>query len=239
MFTALFGILMASAGSGPAPVVTTPAARADDPPVRVWLNSDGDYYRGDRAKVRVRLEEDGYLLVLQSDVDGHVRVLFPLDPSDDDFVRGGRDFELRGRGDRETFYIDDVRGTGMVLAARSPTPFRYDRFVRGDHWDYRALANDRVRDDPQAGLLDLVDAMADLHRRRIDPSDTADAAEVMREIVEPGVGDVGSPQNDQQNRQERCGRHPPGRPPEHDEQDHDHRSHEKRREVLVLKIGAA
>src|SRR5213593_4870241 len=95
MVTALFGILMASAGLGPAPVVNTPAARADDPPVRVWLNSDGYYNRGDRAKVRVRLEEDGYLLVLQSDVDGHVRVLFPLDPSDDDFVRGGRDFELR------------------------------------------------------------------------------------------------------------------------------------------------
>jgi hypothetical protein len=33
--------------------------------------------------------------------------------------------------------------------------------VRGDHWDYRALANDRVLDDPEAGLLDIVTEMAD------------------------------------------------------------------------------
>ena len=133
--------------------------RSDDPPIRVSLNSY--YERGDNAKVRLRLAEDGYVVVLRVDADGRIRVLFPLDPSDDDFVRGGREFELRGRGGRETFYVDDRSGTGIVLAARSADPFHYDRFVRGDHWDYRALANDRVLDDPEAGLLDIVTEMAD------------------------------------------------------------------------------
>lgn len=132
-----------------------------DAAVRITLSSDGYYDRGDRAKVRVRLADDGYLLVLRADVDGRVRVLFPLDPGDDDFVRGDKDYELRGRGDRETFYVDDRDGTGTVLAARSASPFRYDRFVRGDHWDYRVLANERIRDDAEAGLLDLVTEMAD------------------------------------------------------------------------------
>ncbi len=133
--------------------------RSDDPPIRVSLNSY--YERGDNAKVRLRLAEDGYVVVLRVDANGRIRVLFPLDPGDDDFVRGGREFELRGRGGRETFFVDDRSGTGIVLAARSADPFRYDRFVRGDHWDYRVLANDRVLDDPEAGLLDIVTAMAD------------------------------------------------------------------------------
>jgi hypothetical protein len=143
-------------------VTASPAVvqdRSGDPPIRVSLNSY--YERGDHAKVRLRVAEDGYVVVLRVDADGRIRVLFPLDPGDDDFVRGGREFELRGRGGRETFFVDDRSGTGTVLAARSAQPFRYDRFVRGDHWDYRALANDLVRDDPEAGLLDLVTEMAD------------------------------------------------------------------------------
>jgi len=143
-------------------VTASPAVvqdRSDDPPIRISLNS---YYdRGDRAKVRLRVAQDGYVVVLRVDGAGRIRVLFPLDPGDDDFVRGGREFELRGRGGRETFFVDDRSGTGIVLAALSADPFRHDRFVRGDHWDYRALANDRVLDDPEAGLLDLVTEMAD------------------------------------------------------------------------------
>ena len=162
MISALFGVLVASTGSAVSPAVAPrTTVEADDPSVRISLNSGGYYYQGDRAKVRVRLAEDGYLLVLRADADGRVRVLFPLDPGDDDFVRGGHDFELRGRGDRESFFVDDVRGTGTILAARSATPFRYDRFVRGDHWDYRVLASDRIQNDAEAGLLDLVDQMAD------------------------------------------------------------------------------
>ena len=162
MISALFGILVASTGSAVSPAVALrTTAQADDPPVRISLNSGGYYYQGDRAKVRVRVADDGYLLVLRADADGRVRVLFPLDPGDDDFVRGGHEFELRGRGDRESFFVDDVRGTGTILAARSATPFQYDRFVRGDHWDYRVLASDRIQNDAEAGLLDVVDQMAD------------------------------------------------------------------------------
>jgi hypothetical protein len=161
MISALFGVLVASTGSAVSPAVAPRTVEADDPPVRISLNSGGYYYQGDRAKVRVQVAEDGYLLVLRADADGRVRVLFPLDPGDDDFVRGGHEFELRGRGDRESFFVDDVRGTGTILAARSATPFRYDRFVRGDHWDYRVLASNRIGDDAEAGLLDLVDQMAD------------------------------------------------------------------------------
>lgn len=135
------------------------AVRSDDPPVKIWLNHD-TYRRGDKARVNVRLSDDGYVVVLRADTDGRVRVLFPLDPSDDAFVRGGETIEVRGRGDREAFYVDDRDGSGVVLAARSVAPFKFDEFVRGDHWDYRVLTARDAGDDKEAALVDIVQRMA-------------------------------------------------------------------------------
>ncbi|SRR5712692_2585719 len=137
--------------------VTT--VRGDDPPVKVWLNQDNHFQRGDRARVNVRLAEDGYLVVLRGDAEGRVRVLFPLDPGEDTFVRGGNTTEIRGRGDREAFTIDEREGTGKVLAARSVAPFRFEEYVRGDHWDYGALNTPPLGGDKEAALLDIVQHM--------------------------------------------------------------------------------
>ena len=38
----------------------TPTPRVlADPPIKVWLNSDGQFTRGDRAKVKVKSTDDG------------------------------------------------------------------------------------------------------------------------------------------------------------------------------------
>src|SRR5207245_2001785 len=129
MMLTLMVSLLASAPAPPERVAD--AIRSDDPPIKLSLNQDNYFQRGDRARVKVRTAEDGYVVVLRSDAQGRVRVLFPLDPTDDDFVRGGRTLEVRGRGDREAFYVDDADGAGLVLAARSAAPFKFDEFVRG------------------------------------------------------------------------------------------------------------
>jgi hypothetical protein len=131
----------------------------DDPPVKVWLNHDNYFQRGDKARVNVKLADDGYLLVLRADAEGRVRVLFPLDPSNDNFVRGHETIEVRGRGDREAFFVDDREGSGLVVAARSTAPFKFDEFVRGDHWDYRVLDARQAGDDKEAALLDMAQRM--------------------------------------------------------------------------------
>ncbi len=149
------------------PATVGAAARSDDPPIRIKLSDDA-FARGDRARVRVKTAQDGYLVVLRADADGRVRVLFPLDPGDNSAVRGGREIEVRGRGDREAFTVDEREGSGTVLAARSVVPFRFDEFVRGGHWDYRALSAPRAGDDStqrvggdaEAALLDIVERMA-------------------------------------------------------------------------------
>src|SRR6266704_232300 len=130
-------------------------------PVTVHLNHD-NFAIGDRARVYVESAQDGYLVVLHADPEGRVRVLFPLDPRDDDFIRGGKRFEVRGRADRDAFQLEAEEGSGHVLAAVATDPFTFDSFVRNDHWDFRALGgpSTSVRADPQAKLVDIVQRMA-------------------------------------------------------------------------------
>src|SRR6266849_4773322 len=59
--------LAAPAPSGAAAI----AMRSDDPPVKVWLDQ-GNYRRGDKVHVSVKLGEDGYLVVLRVNANGRV-----------------------------------------------------------------------------------------------------------------------------------------------------------------------
>ena len=146
-------------------LVASPTAKitTGDPPVRVWFNADGNYGFADRAKVYAKSATDGYLIVLRADPDGRVRVLFPLDPRDDQRVAAGKKYELKGRGGREAFITGDTTGHGTVLAAVSSSPFLVDRFARDGHWDTRALsalsAAQKGEDDAEAVLRSVVEQM--------------------------------------------------------------------------------
>jgi hypothetical protein len=144
---------------------TIPASaglRQTDPPIKLKL-SDNVLLPGEHARVRVKTAEDGYLLVLRVDGEGRVRVLYPIDPLDSGRIRGGHEFEVRGRGDREAFTVDEREGSGTVLAAVSAQPFRFEEYSRGGHWDYRALSAEPVGSDGEASLLDLVDSLSAGH----------------------------------------------------------------------------
>ena len=161
MLTLLATLLVAS----PAPD-TARAAIATPPPIQITLNNGGSYYPGGMVSVRVETADDGYLLVFRVDGDGRIRVVFPLDPDADAFVRGGKEYELRGRGDRSTFQADDRGGSGMVYAALSRTPFVVRDFSQNGHWDYDML---RLRDssmDAESDLTAIVTQMT--NRARFD-----------------------------------------------------------------------
>jgi hypothetical protein len=154
-------LLLLASQPYPAPLAATELA-AVDPPVHVWFNSGGDYTTGDRAKVYAKAAETGYLVVLRADVDGRVRVLFPLDPTDDQRIARNKKYELKGRGGREAFVADDTTGSGTVLAAYSKTPFRFDQFEKNGHWDSDALSGGGLKDvqaDPEAQLRGIVERM--------------------------------------------------------------------------------
>lgn len=154
MYGTLFALL-ATVAADPTAATTT----VQQQPVRVWLSERGPLDKGDRVRVRVRTELDGYLLVLHAEPDGRVRVLFPLDPFQDNFIRGNEEYELPGRGDRETFSVFVPEGEGTVYAAHSRDPFRVQDYSRGDHWDY-LLEAFQVQEDAEAELTALVERMA-------------------------------------------------------------------------------
>jgi hypothetical protein len=153
---ALSALVLAHPTGAPAPAV----AAQDDPAIRIWLSDDGRYQRGDAAKVQVKSREDGFLLVLHVDPDGHLRVLFPLDPNDNAQVSGGKKYEIIGRGGREAFTVANRSGQGTVYAAVSRDPFRFEGYVAGDHWDYAALDNVRISDKPESDLNEFVQRLA-------------------------------------------------------------------------------
>lgn len=133
-------------------------APRQDPGIRVWLNKSGYVEPMEKVRAYLRTGVDGFVIVLHAEPSGRVRVLFPLDPEDDAWVRAGQDFEIRSRSDREAFVVYDGSGAGVILAAVSRDPFRFDGMVLNRHWDYRA-AEFGVGNDAESDLLALVQRM--------------------------------------------------------------------------------
>jgi hypothetical protein len=155
-------------------LVTAPAAdtasvagsAARTPAIQITLNNSGNFAPGGLVNVRVQTTDDGYLIVFRVDGDGRIRVLFPLDPDADAFVRGGKEYELRGRSDRSTFLADDRGGSGIVYAALSHEPYVVRDFSMNGHWDYDAL---RLRDSTTDAENDLTAIVARMtNRARFD-----------------------------------------------------------------------
>lgn len=141
-------------------LVAGPAARDPDPPLRLWFDRDEEQYnRGERVGVYLQTRDDQYLVVLHLDPENRIRVLFPIDPQDDNYVRGGKRYKLLSRGGREGF-VAEVVGRGVVLAASSTDPFRFDDFTGDTWWDYRALNAAMPDGDPEDRLVALVDRMS-------------------------------------------------------------------------------
>jgi hypothetical protein len=121
--------------------------------------SDDFFFQGERAKVRIRADRAGYLVVLRMDADGRIRPIFPVDPDDSSLVAQGKEYEVRSRGDREAFTVDERDGTGYVLAALSDVPWDFTRFAQVNHWDYRAFNASESSDDAEMILRELIDSM--------------------------------------------------------------------------------
>lgn len=151
------GLLSLMSVTGTVPLSTgQPAAETYRPRVEVWTDrGDDPYHSGQGARVHFRADRDAYVTILRVDTDGRVRVLFPREPWEDNFARGGREYEVQGGSDRDAFYVDDYPGVGYVFAVAAADPFVYDRLESNEHWDYRTIADGRVRGDPYVALTDL------------------------------------------------------------------------------------
>jgi hypothetical protein len=157
----LLAVMTGAAAAQDAPgAPSSPNAGPGDPVVRVTLNSNSVYDRGDRARVFVKVRDDGYIVALLATPDGRVRPLYPAEPTDENHVSGGSKFEIRTREDGAAFRVDETHGTGMVYVAYSTQPFKLDNFMTGDHWDNDAFPDSGVTGHEEAVMTDLVQTMA-------------------------------------------------------------------------------
>ena len=131
---------------------------AQTPAIRLLL--DEMFEPGQRARVLVRLAADGYLVVLRADAQGRIRVLYPVDPADSAVIAAGKEFAIQDRGGRDGFVVDDPGGSGFVVAARASTPFDFQAFTRGVHWDWRTLRSADSSATGETALVDVLDRMA-------------------------------------------------------------------------------
>jgi hypothetical protein len=133
---------------------------AADATIQITLNGK-EFAPGAPVKVQVEASQDGYMVVFQVDGGGRIRVLFPLDPDLDAFVRGGKRYELRSQGNKQSFLADDRGGSGVVYAAISRRPLSFGLFAVNARWDYETI---RLRDqdsDVEAELNAIVGRMGD------------------------------------------------------------------------------
>lgn len=161
IYIALAASLAALAPPPPPPPPGPTASASVDAPVRVSLSSTR-LALGAKDKVKVKTAADGYLVVLQQDESGLVRVIYPVDPDDANTVRGGKEFEIRSRGDREAITVGTRTGSGAVLAAWSATPFDFSAFQSNGHWVVDSLNAQKGRDD-ESTLTGVVDRMTGGH----------------------------------------------------------------------------
>jgi len=161
IIAALLGASASPAGPAVTPRGTLRhAADAAPPGIRLWTSHGEVYRRGERVRIFFRTEQDAYVTVFRVDTDGRVRVLFPREPWDQNYVRGGYTYDVPNYGEHDAFVVDDDPGVGYVYGVASADAFQYGAFENADHWDL-AMAMDygRIHGDPYQSLEDLTQRM--------------------------------------------------------------------------------
>lgn len=120
--------------------------------VQVWPNrDDAEYYTGDNVVINFRANRDCFVAIYSVDSRGRVNLLFPNDPSDDNYITGGVTYHLPGSNDKYDLRIDGPSGREylQIVASREriavPNWYRNSGLVcdYDDRNEYMDNLNDR------------------------------------------------------------------------------------------------
>ena len=87
----------------------------------IWVNrSDNEYFIGDNIKMHYRINSDAYVAVISIDSRGRVNLLYPSQPGDNPWRRGGITYTLPGADDDFDLVVDGPEGneTIQIIASR-------------------------------------------------------------------------------------------------------------------------
>ena len=134
-----------------------------------------------RVVATFHVNADAYVMVGHIDADGLLRIVFPLDPRDDGFVRGNRDYRtpeffagfaeqyrFRAREQRLDYaarQLDSYDGQlGYAFIIASWRPMKFDQFQTDGRWDTFELADEKYLDDPRPAIYELASLLAGQNR---------------------------------------------------------------------------
>ncbi|MBU0985199.1 MAG: DUF4384 domain-containing protein [candidate division Zixibacteria bacterium] len=120
--------------------------------VEVWTDhSDGEYYEGDRITIYFRASQDAFVSIYSVDTRGKVNLLFPSDPTEDNFIRGGVNYSIPGKDDDFDFVVDGPEGVEHLQMIGSRERFPIPNWYRNSgivcDWDDRAEFMDALNNE--------------------------------------------------------------------------------------------
>ena len=111
--------------------------------VEVWTDHyDGEYYNGDNIVVYFRANRDAFVSIYSIDTRGRVNLLFPADPTEDNYVRGGVSYSIPGEGADFDLEVNGPEGFENIQIVASRERFDIPNWYRNSglvcDWDDRA-----------------------------------------------------------------------------------------------------
>lgn len=130
-----------------------PAEAQLRPRARVWVENERDHFRaGERLRVHFTSSQDAHVAVVHISTDGRLDFLYPANPWDDGYVRGGRVYSAH-QGGFSALAVGSRPGIGYLYVIASEAPLDFGHFggayARG--WDW-SFAGRSVRGDPYLAL---------------------------------------------------------------------------------------
>jgi uncharacterized protein DUF4384 len=132
-----------------------------------------------RVEASFRMNDDAYVVVGHLDAGGRLQIVFPTDPSDDGFVKGGKSYRVpaffagftgeyayqrsvnRYRYQSMSSRLDSYDGgQGYVFLVASWRPMRLDRISDGGRWQTYEITDISYMSDPREAVEELAAAIA-------------------------------------------------------------------------------
>jgi len=119
--------------------------------VEVWTNhGDDEFYEGDNIVLYFRTNRDAFISIYSIDSRGRVNLLFPTNPAEDNFIRGGATYSMPGSEDDFDLVINGPEGIEniQIIASRDkfPIPDWYNHSGLVCDWDDRYDFMDYLND---------------------------------------------------------------------------------------------
>jgi len=118
--------------------------------VDVWTDRGerAVYYPGEKIKVYFKVNEDAYVVLYDVDTEGRVRLIYPLDPYSDGWVRGGTTYRLPPHDSHWNLNVSGPSGIDYIVAVASTEPFLWNEYEE----DFASTVFETIDTDPQIGI---------------------------------------------------------------------------------------